>query len=152
MILPSRKDARYALAAILKGNLTKMDTTSVYPYQEDQIEGRSPVIRIMGSGRRREGISMRHVSSTFQFTIQLMVLFESKEDGWTSQNSEDKLDELSAEVDQVLLNPLSYVNGITGIESLQSVVRKDVVQGETFLIESIPIYMSVKSGFEFPSE
>ena len=150
IVVPSRATARKALASWLKGSVQSVQT--VYHYQNDDIKGESPVIRIMGSGSFRPRITMKGSRSIFALTIQLLVIFkdqdpDTKEITWTPEQAEDRLDLVEAEVARVLYySDIPSGCPILSIEqSATSAIRKDVISGTTYLNELMPVQVELNN-------
>jgi hypothetical protein len=149
----NRKDVRYELAKHIEGGGT--DFQEIYAYQTDNIKGESPVCRIMSSSTDRPKMTFKGVFAVFGFTVQVLVLFKDTQERvgedsntWTPQDAEDKLDDLEHQLSRVLFH--MDINATSKIKSIEqagpSRIRKDVVQGKTYLIEYIPVLVEAFYG------
>jgi len=140
----NRKDVRNFITSTFLKSLNSVDTDSVFPYQTDDIEGRSPVLRLLGSGRDRPKSTMAGAYVIFYFTLQIMTLFTDED--WTPEDAENSIDDVEVELSSVFspTNSLPSKLGIH-IELDRSTIRKDVVGGETYLIEHIPLIATISN-------
>lgn len=148
VLIPNRKKIRAFLAKLIRGGGTGY--VEVYPFENDDLEGQSPVLRIMSGTSFREPISFQGATCTLGFTLQSLVLYIDEENSWTPEKAEDKLDDLEHQLATVLLNTeLPKQGQIKSIkQSAASRIRKDVIQGKTYLTEYIPIEVEAQYGAE----
>lgn len=144
--IPNRKDIRTFLAKLIRGGAT--DYAAVYRYENDDLAGQSPVLRIMSSGSNRPKITFQGQKCTMSFTLQSLVLYKDTENGWTPELAEDKLDDLEQQLGALLLNlELDQKSQVKSIEYAGAThVRRDVIQGKTYLGEYIPITVETQYG------
>lgn len=146
--IPNRKNVRYFLAKLLEGGAPGY--TAIYPYENDDLGGKSPVLRIMSGTSLREPISFKGQTCTLGFTLQSLVLYIDDANNWTPQKAEDLLDDLEHQIATVILNV--KFDQKAQIKSIQqagaSRIRKDVIQGKTYLTEYIPIEVEAQYGAE----
>jgi len=142
MIEVSRKDVRNFLANSYLKSLSRVDTESVFAYQAEDINGRSPVLRLLGSGRDRPVATFAGNYPEFFFTLQVLVIFS--DENWTPEDAEDMLDDIEAEL-ATMFTPANFPSTKLGIhiELGRSSIRKDVVSGETYLIEHFPLIATI---------
>ena len=139
--IPNRKQVRDILASVIRGAGT--DYQVVYPYQNDDLGGQSPVLRIMSSASNRPVSTFQGAFATFGFTLQSLVLYRDEQgtSAWTPDLAEDKLDDLEHQLAHVFLFSEWPQTGL--IKSIQYAanthIRRDVIQGKTYLAEYIPI-------------
>jgi len=138
----SRKTVRYFITSSYLKALDRVDADSVFPYQSDDIEGRSPVLRLLGSGRDRPVSTFAGSYVEFFYTLQILVIFT--DENWTPEDAENMLDDVEAELASVFTprNIPSSKLGI-GIELGRSSINKHVINGETYLIEHIPVIATI---------
>ncbi|MBW2559220.1 MAG: hypothetical protein JRE40_00045 [Deltaproteobacteria bacterium] len=142
MVEISRKSVRNFLTSTYLKSLSRVDVDSVFPYQSDDIEGRSPVLRLLGSGRDRPRSTFAGSYVEFYFTLQILVIFN--DENWTPEDAEDMLDDVEAELATVF-TPINIPQATLGImvELSRSSINKHVINGETYLIEHIPLIATI---------
>ena len=141
--VPNRADVRRTLKSVIKGSATGIQT--IYHYQAVDLKGESPVLRIMSASSERPPLTFKGRRSTFGVLLQLAVLSSDDDNNWTTENAEDTLDLIEAQLSQVLFKPQSWQGTaiLTVNNNGPSIVRKDVIQGTTYLEELIPILVEV---------
>lgn len=141
VFIPNRKEIREILGNVIRGAGTAYQ--DVYTYQNDDLGGRSPVLRIMSSASDRPVKSFQGAFATFGFTLQSLVLYKDEQDTstWTPEKAEDKLDDLEHQLAQVFLfSEWPQTGRIKNIQyAANTHIRRDVIQGKTYLAEYIPI-------------
>lgn len=136
----SRKDAREALAALLKPYLTSAQ--EIYAYQVSDFDRKSPVVYITSSGSRREKLTGRGFATVFTLNVHTFVLYPSENTGkgYSEKDAEDILDSLEHQIAGAILN----IQGSPLIQSAAYAEPSDAdgtveVGGETYLHEIIPV-------------
>lgn len=138
----SRKNVRYFLTGSYLKTLSRVDADSVFPFQSDDIEGRSPVLRLLGSGRDRPSSTFAGNYVEFFFTLQILVVFDDED--WTPEDAENMLDDVEAEL-ATKFSKRNFPSSKLGIEVTldRSLINKHVINGETYLIENIPVIVTI---------
>ena len=133
------------MKSIILGSGTAIQT--IYTYAAEDLQGESPVLRIMSASAERPPLTFKGTRTKFGIFLQTLVLFKDEENDWTPANAEDTIDLVEAQIAQVIYNPATWnQTDILSITSgAPSTVRRDVVQGETYLQELIPIIVEVKT-------
>lgn len=138
----SRKTVRYFMTGSYLKSLTLVDADSVFAYQAEDIEGRSPVLRLLGSGRDRPASTFAGNYVEFFFTLQTLVIFS--DENWTPEDAENMLDDIEAELAS-MFSKENFPPSKLGmeVELGRSSIRKDVISGETYLIEHFPVIVTI---------
>ena len=150
--IPNRGEVRKMLGNLVRGAASSYQRVDTY--QSDDLAGESPILRIMSSGSYRPGQTFQGTSAKFHYTLQSLVLYKDEQDyngvpsTWTPENAEDTLDDLEMQLAAALFNQKFDRNQpIMSIEQASdSRIRKDVIQGKTYLVEYIPITVEVRYG------
>jgi hypothetical protein len=138
----SRKTSRELLASLLTTGVTAAQ--AVYAYQVGDFGQLSPVLRVLSLGAARPSLTAEGNQSVFLLEVQVFVVNVDPDSGWTEQNAEDKLDEVEQQIADVIEDNDSNNGTWNALEHAErSAVTKAVVGGETYLMESIPVAVTV---------
>ena len=142
MTVRSRKDTRSYLSTQLNGAITSAQR--VDGYQRTDLQGESPVVRVMSAGAERPAIVTRNDRSRFRFAIQTWVLFSEVVGEWTESQAEDAMDDIEAEV-ATWLSANQNVPGYWVSLKYDGYSTTDTVKvgGEVWLVETIPVIAEV---------
>lgn len=83
----SRRAVRESIAAGLAAGLPSAQ--AVYGYQETDLQGQSPTVRVYTAGAQRPQLPATGIRSRFRYTVELWVLFE---DEAAAENTLDQLE------------------------------------------------------------
>lgn len=140
----NRKAIREELASILGGQVSAAQV--VYNHQPGDFGGQSPAICIGSAGSERPRMTMRGNQATFYLDLDVFVLTaEAASSSYTQADSEDALDDVEAQIAQVVAtfqetniwNTLDY--------SGRSETDFVIVDGKEYKRERIPLQVGVFS-------
>lgn len=107
----NRETIRDALAALLDTALvtTLQSTKIVYNYLVSDFKGRSPVVVVTSAGGERRKIAQPLVGHTQALLeVHTFVLYALADESWTEQQSEDRLDLIEKQINDVLIDNYVY--------------------------------------------
>ena len=143
--IPLRQDIRELFQSTIAGAATSIQT--IYPYSAVNLKGESPVLRIMSAASERPPLTFKGTKTIFGLLLQTLVLAQDDENNWTRENAEDTLDLVEAQIASIIFNPQTWKN--TVVLSVRnegpSAVREDVIQGQTYIQELIPVRVEVRT-------
>ena len=137
----SRAVVRAALGAgLAEGMPTAMQ---VYPWQQSDFGGYSPVVRVVNAGSERPAKEARGIRSKFYLAVQLWVRFRLQDGSWVEEQAEEQLDQLELELITWLTE--NQQTGLwTNIQYAErSTVGTSSLAGELWLVEDVPIVVEV---------
>lgn len=145
MSVMSRKTVRDHIAA---GLTTGAPTAQiVYSGQKKVESSPTPCIRVFSSGSGRPAVPKSGRRSVFLFIVQVWVLLYSSDpgDGWDSDQAEDALDTIEAEIAEWIGDNQLTPDMWTSIEYSGTSFATNVVLtgGLTYIVEDIPIEVRV---------
>jgi hypothetical protein len=140
MSVPTRKDCRKQLTTLLTAGVPTAQ--EVIAYQKAELSGASPVVMCVSAGSDRP--PPRSFGSSFFLGIMVFVLHSDPDSGWTEENAEDALDDIEAEVTQVVTDN-ARLKGYW--EALQfdgtSAVSRISISGRFYLYEALSVHVEV---------
>lgn len=95
MIADNRQTARDTLAALITNEVSAAQ--AVYPYLVSDFKGQSPVVVVASGGTMRMPFTLRGTRPEHYLNVFYFVAYAQAGE-WTEQDSENKLDELAADV------------------------------------------------------
>ena len=81
---------------------------TIYKYTAVDLKGESHVLRIMSASSDRPPLTFKGSRTNFGILLQVLVLTEDEEHGWTPENAEDTLDIVEAQLAAVLYKPATW--------------------------------------------
>lgn len=145
--VPSRKTLRQALATAMTTDLVGAGKAAkkLYRYKPAKFEAETTHIIVLtaaASDRSKQAQPTRAYSS-IHFEIWTFVLYSA--DGWTDEQSEDKLDEMEKEIIDWLLDHADNQDSWEGITISPTEIDVVAVGGKPYRQELIPIEVKVFS-------
>jgi hypothetical protein len=145
--VPSRKTIRQALAAAMTTGLVGAGKAAkkLYRYKPSQFGAETTHIIVLtaaSSDRSKQAQPVR-ANSVIGFEIWTFVLYSAE--GWTEENSEDKLDDMEKEIIDWLLDNADNNANWDGITIEPTEIDIVSVGGKTYRQEVIPIQVQVFS-------
>lgn len=95
-IANDRQEARDTFAALVTNRVTAAQ--AVYNYLAADFKGQSPVIVVASGGTHRVPMTLRGTRPRHFLNVYSFVAYADQGSEWTEQDSEDKLDELEAQL------------------------------------------------------
>lgn len=135
MTIRNRGAYRKQIASLLADSITVADVDN----HQSELDGRSPVVRVMSAGSNRPDVESSGYYSQFRFVLQAWVLAEPQS-GYTLADAEDVLDDVEAEIASWVENSQNIPEWWAGIQySTFSNVSKVKIGGEMWLTEDVMI-------------
>jgi hypothetical protein len=138
----NRKTVREAFATLVDAKFSS--DWDVFSYKTPKFGGKARNIVVSSAGSRRTimGARSEEADSGFRFRVFIFVLYQSADDGWTAQNSEDALDTAEKDLTNLCNDNQSNANwnhlSIEGESDPDNVVDEG---GQVFRREIITVRM-----------
>ena len=141
MEIVDRREIREHLCTLLQ---SVIDAEVLLPYQTVSFAGKSPVIFLTSLGSERKSFRTRvGVDSKFWIAVHVFVV-HSVEGSWTTQDAEDKIDEIEKNIATSLVNNQTSELWRSVEYGSLSAVERYSVEGIPYLYESIQLVVEAR--------